>query len=682
MSFLAPWFLLGAAIIAGPIIFHLIRRASRNRVRFSATKFLEASPPRLQKRRTVQHPFLLLLRCLIIVLLAFGFARPFFKKELPVVLQESKPKHTVILLDESASMRQTGVWEQAKARLIERLEDISSHDHLSILAISNTVSHILSYELWEKTPSSQRLALAKNILSERQPGWGATHLDQGIEAALDELEQLAEISGSGAEKLIVVVSDFGEGARISGLAGRDWPADCVVHLESVNGIESGNTGMQWLGWLQTEDSGLKARLQLISSGEDQSATLQAFDVENGLPIGDAQSVYLPIGEKRMVLHPFSAQQSKPAKLELRGDRNPFDDQLWVAPKHIRQATIHYIGSAEAKDSGQPRFYLERAIAGWEDPVLEIKVVSDSLDPKLNDLIFLAGIPPAHHLPVIKTFLASGGICLCLLTDVDQLATIQELTGESPWKLNPPSANYALLGEIDFQHELFNIFADPRYSNFSNIRFWDVPSIQLPENSQAKALTRFDDQTAALVEVPVGKGQLYVWSGDWTPRASQWVLSSKFVPWLQRLIEKALGGAKSPSMILVGEAEQVLRGETATWQLVGSSRPESFTPQKPGLYRVSQGDSSHWVALNLPPQESRLDPLPYASWEKLGVPLKPRQSLASDQAKEQTIRSRTAAELEGQQKLWRWLLLVTALILATESLVAMSIAKRGEAEATA
>ena len=44
MSFLSPWFLLGAAAIAGPIIFHLIRRATRNRVQFSSTQFLSASP--------------------------------------------------------------------------------------------------------------------------------------------------------------------------------------------------------------------------------------------------------------------------------------------------------------------------------------------------------------------------------------------------------------------------------------------------------------------------------------------------------------------------------------------------------------------------------------------------------------------------------------------------------------
>ena len=47
MSFLAPLFLIGAAAIALPIVFHLIRRTVKDRVPFSALLFLKPSPPRL-----------------------------------------------------------------------------------------------------------------------------------------------------------------------------------------------------------------------------------------------------------------------------------------------------------------------------------------------------------------------------------------------------------------------------------------------------------------------------------------------------------------------------------------------------------------------------------------------------------------------------------------------------------
>ena len=331
---------------------------------------------------------------------------------------------------------------------------------------------------------------------------------------------------------------------------------------------------------------------------------------------------------------------------------------------------------QADDPGQSRFYLERATAGWEDPLLKVEdVASESLDPKPADLVILEGDPLPGQRPALEAFLSEGGIGLYLLADSDQLPFIQGLIGETGWKLNLPARDYALLGEIDFQHELFNIFADPRYSNFSNIRFWDTPSIQVPENSRARVLAQFDDETAALVEIPVGKGRLYLWSGEWTPQASQWVLSSKFVPWLQRLMEQALGGPKRPSMIQVGEANRFSRGKTVTWRRLGSNTHEPSPPRRPGIYGMSEGDSSHWVAVNLPPQESFLEPLPQAAWENLGAPLNPRESLASEQSKEEVIRFRTAAELESQQKVWRWFLLIAALTLAAESLVAILISKR-------
>src|SRR5207245_8874893 len=82
MSFLAPLFFLGALAVSLPIIFHLIRRTTRERTPFSSLMFLQPSPPRLTRRSRLEHILLLLLRCLVLCLLAFGFARPFLKRTL------------------------------------------------------------------------------------------------------------------------------------------------------------------------------------------------------------------------------------------------------------------------------------------------------------------------------------------------------------------------------------------------------------------------------------------------------------------------------------------------------------------------------------------------------------------------------------------------------------------------
>jgi len=60
MSFLMPLYIAGAATIAFPIIFHLIRRTPRGQIPFSTLMFLRPSPPRLTRRSRLDNLFLLL----------------------------------------------------------------------------------------------------------------------------------------------------------------------------------------------------------------------------------------------------------------------------------------------------------------------------------------------------------------------------------------------------------------------------------------------------------------------------------------------------------------------------------------------------------------------------------------------------------------------------------------------
>src|SRR5947207_10692536 len=103
MSFLAPLFLLGALAVALPVIFHLIRRTTRERTPFSSLLFLRPSPPRLTRRSRLEHLLLLALRCLVIGLLAAGFSRPFFRKAMPAADPHAGSRKTVLLVDVSAS---------------------------------------------------------------------------------------------------------------------------------------------------------------------------------------------------------------------------------------------------------------------------------------------------------------------------------------------------------------------------------------------------------------------------------------------------------------------------------------------------------------------------------------------------------------------------------------------------
>ena len=682
MSFLSPWFLLGAVAIAGPIIFHLIRKATRNRVQFSTTQFLSASPTQLQKKSNLQHPWLLLLRCLIIALLTFGFSRPFLKSDVPILTENTREQHTVLILDESASMRRDGQWDAAKSQLINWIETTGTNHRLSILGVSDQVSHIVSNELWDKTPTAERLPLIRGLLDNRAPGWGGTFLDAGIDAALDELEQLAENTGTDAKRTIRVFSDLTLGSRLSGLAGRDWPEKCAVEFDPTVGGETKNAGLQWLGWSKIGEGPRNARLSLITTGENQTITLTARDAITGNTIGEPQTVYSQVGYKRLFLMAIPNEQTNPFTIELSGDAESLDNRLYVAPKQIREATLPFIGLQAADDPKASRFYMERAVVGWTDPKVSIASATSNWARDPKNLLLIGATPSDDEATQVKAFLDEGGTALLLLTDRSQLPLIESLSGESGWQHTALSRNYGLLGTIDFEHPVFKIFADPRYNNFTNIRFWQAQPLTAPANTNARILAKFDEGPAAIVEWKVGKGTLIAWAGDWTPQASQWVLSSKFVPWFQELIESSLGGPALPTMAFVQEANRLTNNREVTWQTLDGENLQEDTLKSPGIYQIKADTSSHWVALNIPHEESRIDPLPFDTWEKLGVPLEASPLIVSQEISEQQAAVKNAIELEGEQKLWRWLLVGVALFLAIESLLSIKISRRGLATAEA
>src|SRR3954471_12571154 len=103
MTFLAPLFLLGGLAIVGPIIFHLIRRTTKDIVPFSSLMFLSATPPRMTKRSRLENLWLLLLRVLVLLLLALGFGRPLPQRMTAPDAAADAGIRTVVLLDTSAS---------------------------------------------------------------------------------------------------------------------------------------------------------------------------------------------------------------------------------------------------------------------------------------------------------------------------------------------------------------------------------------------------------------------------------------------------------------------------------------------------------------------------------------------------------------------------------------------------
>jgi hypothetical protein len=130
MTWLFPLYLAGGLAVLAPILLHLRRQPPKERVRFGSLMFLAETERQPTRRRRLEHWLLLLARCLVLLLLATMFARPFWRGA--AVGGGEEGRLTVVLVDRSASMQRSGLWEQALERVTEVLRAAGPSDRVAV----------------------------------------------------------------------------------------------------------------------------------------------------------------------------------------------------------------------------------------------------------------------------------------------------------------------------------------------------------------------------------------------------------------------------------------------------------------------------------------------------------------------------------------------------------------------
>jgi hypothetical protein len=251
------------------------------------------------------------------------------------------------------------------------------------------------------------------------------------------------------------------------------------------------------------------------------------------------------------------------------------------------------------------------------------------------------------------------------------------------RIAPPALEEAavsrdvMLGEIAFDHRLFAPLAGAQYSDFTKIHFWKYRRFRADALGEARVLARFENGDPAVVEKALDRGRLIVLASGWSPADSQLARSSKFVPLMSALLDLrdprsvdgpnhtvgdrvALPSAKDPGAPIV-----VHKPDGVVVSLPPGSTLFAGADQ-PGVYTIDTPDGPSPFAVNLDPAESRVSPLSIETLEQLGCRLvSPTRKLID----REQLRQLQNAELEGRQKLWRWLILLAIGVLIVETFVA-------------
>jgi hypothetical protein len=531
MSFLAPLFLIGGLAVALPIIFHLIRRTTREKLPFSSLMFLMPTPPKLTRRNRLDNIFLLLLRCLVLLLLALGFARPFLQKGSSMNQNPGMGRQILVLLDKSASMQREELWSRATARALETVGRASPLDELAVVAFDRGAERVVAFEEWNSWPAAERGSRTAQRIRELKPGWGATGTGTALMAASEMLSDAASkrnAPASGIAQQIVLISDLQEGSGVDSLQGYEWPRGLEIEIKQIHAAPPGNAGLQRVA--ESED--LKAggadplRVRVLNSPD---STREQFELRwmGATNLGtETTPVYVPPGQNRIVQAPPPGADM--SRLVLSGDDSPFDNTVHVGSTAPEQVTILFFGDDSPDDPGALLFYLHRAFQPTSRQEIRIRAVNPDAPLESGELEH-AHLAIVHLLQggqstqALRDFASRGKIVFIPMTSPAQAETVAAFIAGFAVE-EDQTFGYTMLSQIAFEHPLFAPFADPRFSDFTKIHFWRYRRFSADAIPQSRVLARFENSDPALVQFPLGSGSILVLASGWQPKDSQLALS--------------------------------------------------------------------------------------------------------------------------------------------------------------
>lgn len=693
MSFLAPAFLFGALALALPVLFHLIRRHTRHRQVFSSLMFLQPTPPRLNRRSRLEDLLLLFLRLAVLLLLAIGFGRPFLRHFDPPSAAAAIPRKVVVLLDTSASMRRDGLWDAAREQVTALAREAGPADQLAFQAFGRGLTEVIGFPEWSRTPPGERAALVRGRLQALAPDWSGTALGSAARQAA-ELAGGRDAESAATRRQVILVSDLQDGGRLDALQSFEWPREVELQLRPVRPARPGNAGLQVLAEPTETPAGEPAvRVRVVNAPDSTRDQFQlAWRVPPKARVPAPVEVYVPAGQERVfpVALPPGATQGT---LELRQDPEAFDNLAHAAlPPRLRLPVL-YFGQDPAADARQPLYFLQRAFPPTSREAVEITALTPDREPAealLQDSrLFVVADPPAPAvLDRLRAALEAGATALVPVRTPALAPALARLLGRPAVNLaEARPAQFGLLAGIDFEHPLFAPFRDPRFSDFSRIHFWKYRRLDTNGLAGLRVLARLDDGSPALAEIPVGRGRVFVLAAGWQPEDSQFALSSKFVPWCHALLELATGRTSRPAQFLVGEPVPVgplfppghgpvtVQPPEPAGPVTLASGADTFAGTTvPGLYRATAGPHSVLFAVNLDPLESRTAPRNPDDFARLGARLAQPAPDPAARPGPAPEANRSAVELEGRQKLWRWLLAAAVAVLLLETWLAGKTAR--------
>ncbi|HZJ44545.1 MAG TPA: VWA domain-containing protein [Pyrinomonadaceae bacterium] len=670
MSFLTPFFFLGAAAVAAPILVHLVRRTRARRIQFPALLFVRQVPQRTIRRRTLQNLLLLVLRCLAILLIVIAFTRPFFTTR--AARNASGAGATVILLDNSLSMRREQLFANAQSRAEAAVNDAASNEQLAVVTYGNRYNLVNRF-------TNDRNRLLTTIRSS-SPGWEGTNYEQALRGAESLLTELRP----NGPKRIVMISDFQASGWNQANATFKLASDTQLTTLDVGdpnppaNVAVTNLEARGVVFNQKYSDNLAVQISNFSdtARDHVEVTFQLND-----QTVEKRDIHLDSNDNKVVeFSNFNLNEgANRATIEIASNDFAHDNRFYFTLRREvpNKALIIESGARGANDT----VHLQSALTTNDDLPFNFTVkTTGSVDPAAiaeNSLVILndsGPLPNAVADTIVRFVKAGGQLIVSTGPRTDASTFNKSLESITPAELKEavqtkPGESTSITS-VKFDHPIFEIFQQSgRLASAQVIGYYRSE----PRNN-ASVLARFEDGSPALLESLPDKGRVLMFTTSLGPSWNDLPLTPIYLPFIHQMIRYA-GSRDDSAWYGLGqtftvrkEAEGIPAVDSPGGNRLGETRLTAagdllVTANEPGFYRVRYPGHPDFAAVDTDGTEGDFRKLDFGQFVSAvtGGAGNAEGSVANSAI--------TGEETEGRQHIWWSLLLIALLLLVAESIVA-------------
>jgi len=717
MAFVNPLLLAGTALVAIPIVLHLIMRRKPRHFEFPALRFVQGRHDVNRRRLRLRHLVLLALRALAIALLAAALARPSVKFSGVLGTQEA-PVAAVLVFDTSMRME----YQHENRTRLEAAQELA----LWLLA---------------QFPGESRIAVV-----DTGPGLPAFQVDRG--AAKHRIERLSTVANS--RPLSATLDDAVELVRESELARREiyvltdmarvsWPGesaprlrdrlarvtDLGVYLIDVGVEDPVNTALGELrlsGQVLSTGSSLRIETDVFHRGPEAERTVELYLLEAD-PDESTDGAQAPRKTRQTTvqLGPDQAEQVRfdigslpigthQGYVAVAGQDGLACDDRRFFTVEVKPAWRILVAAPEPAERFAlfltqmlaPESYRRTGQAAFDCRVIDLEeLAKHRLEPYAA--VFLVDPTPLDRdtWGKLGEFVSGGrGLAVFLGRKAGAIASFNRpeaqrlLAGKLLRQARRPEGNVHLAPQ-DLQHPILAAFRDLSESvpwqEMPVFRYWQLAK----PGPGVDVVVALNDGRPAILERPVGRGRVLPMTTPVSDDPNQ--------PDAWNLLPVGLGQSwpffylvNDMALYLVGSSDQQLNyyaGQTATVRLDPSRSFRSYVLRTPdpdgvefrltpnaqddsltvtstgplGNYRIRAGGGSsgveHGFSVNLAREQTRLERLSEEELADLFGPLPYRVARDRNQLEGDRSRQRVGRELFAA------LILLVAIALGIEHVLA-------------